>query len=315
MNLNRNITESATNNLWSKHPSIEAALKLVDGSAREDLWENVHITFERADANLLSTSADLCSGKSASLTSDKKYLLGWKHEIIVAVDSEHNILGHIGALLPDEKLRDTTKVKHLVFRHRDKLAYLLRISVTGWCLRLEEWQESPLGELQTRDILVTIFQAPRHGNFDFILNHVATEESMRLHCKNTTFGMHDGSNPDVLHFAGELSAPVAEFETAVFFDGLKDCLPPDKTCGKANLGDIHLDFTTWEDGNKVRLRLEREGVKLGFFYAGDPKGMLHTGKQHVCVDSIDATLAEAKALLVEVKSLWEAGQRPQPIAK
>jgi hypothetical protein len=211
--------------LQRKFPAIRTALSRLRENGVDASKDNVYISIERVDLDILSNTPVLCSGVGASLReSGQPDLLGWQHDVFFAVNEQHEILGHIGTLSSKES-RDETPVKHLVLTYRNELCYLVRLTVTGWCHRIGDWlgKDSPLGELERRDVLVTVYREPDEG-FDGLLARTWTDENLRIHFRSI-FGGSFANNPDVQYFLKRLSPIVEDFAKGTFFNGFREIIP------------------------------------------------------------------------------------------
>jgi hypothetical protein len=323
-----NQLQDRTAELKKKFPGVKAALKALRPEGSDSSKDSIYISVERIDRSLLSNVPQLCSGNGASLIDpDQPGLIGWQHDLFYAVGSEHQLLGHIGAVRPEEDLRDARPVKHLVLTHRKELSYLVRLTITGWCHPLDKSsnEDNYMGELQRRDIAVTVYREPDEG-FDDLLSRVWTDANLRMH-----FGFFGLStkNPDVRYFFSCLTPIIQEFEQRTFFNGFFDSLPTRNHLAEQEgkqaegmLDDVAYSASTWEDnGRKVNVYLTRGDVKIGFFYhQKEQKSGYDPGLQ---IAGMDGTLEEVRALLdtanrgwmtrlvgkdklEEVKNLWDA---------
>jgi len=299
--------------LKKKFPGIKAALKALRQKGGDSSKDSIYISVERIDRSLLSNVPQLCSGNGASLIDPyQPGLLGWEHDLFYAVGTEHQLLGHIGAVRPEEDLRDARPVKHLVLAHRSELSYLVRLTVTGWCQPLKQASKDDnyMGELQSRLIVVTVYREPDEG-LDDLLSRVLTDANLRMH-----FGFFGLStkNPDVRYFFSCLTPIIEEFEKRTFFNGFFDSLPTrnhlaEKEGKQAEgmLDDVSYSASTWEDsGRKVNVYLERGDVKIGFFYHHKEQNSgYNPGLQ---IAGMDGTLEEVRALLDTANHGWMVKQ-------
>lgn len=342
----------SSSGLATKYPAILTALQLINSPNTEGVCEIIHLDVERVDANLLGSIAELCSGQGISVTSPQKpQLLGWKHEIIVAVDADHNILGHIGALLAKDELRDYTPVKELVEAHLDKLSYLLRVSVVGWCERLKEWSVSPLGQLNTREIRITVCRESRDG-FAHIMSLIPTDSTVRLHFNNSYWiGRAPKDNPVSGRFLARINEQITQFEATTLFGGLWDklaaaCKARDsfslqdmrKTSpreeemikGSFRLGDVTVDFNTWGGFSEITSRLcfHRGESHISVLFVRQIKPAMDAQSDSIdspdsffptphypSLSSLDTTYREAVDMLTEVSRFFASGQNPVLMAK
>lgn len=308
----KNTTQSRNDSLQVKFPAVKAALAQLakDGIKQDDASKDrLHIRVERLNRDMLTATTVLCSGKGASLcrpgVPDR---LGWQHEVYVAADRKGKILGSIGAWQADNDKRDKRQLKQLLLTHRDQIALVVRLTVTGWCRRLknEASKARPLGELLEREIEVTVFQAPKEG-IKPMLDRSWSDDSLRLHFANQFDA--PASNPDALLFCERLYDDVMAFETATFFAGFKDMLKSPETHGEGQLGEVTYTYSVWEDGNKVEVRFTKGDNYIGFFYSGAENSMYYNDG-HLMVSALDATVTEARALLAEVNKAFSLVWRP-----
>jgi hypothetical protein len=288
--------------LHSKFPAINAAIARINENGSVPSNDEVRISVERVDRDMLCNTAMLCSGRGSSLCdSSLPGLLGWQHEVFFAVNAQHEIIGQIGAMKPVEDERDYRQVKHLLLDHRQQVAYLVRVVVTGWCKRINDWigKDSPLGELVQRTLEVTVYREPDQG-FSDLLAETWTDDNLRLHFRS--FGLP--MNPDVQYFLKRLLPMIRQFEERTFFNGLHSSLPLNTLREEGQLADVCYNVTTWEDGNKVDLHLHRGDVFVWFFYSG-VKGSLYHNGGHLAINGIDATLQEVRSLLDDVNIAWQ----------
>lgn len=294
--------QDRTADLLKKFPAVKAAIARLEDSTSNDR-DRVYVSVARLDQAVLANTPLLCSGEGVSLVDpDLPGLLGWQHDVYFAVDANDEIIGQIGAIRPDDQFRDSRPVKHLVLMHRAQVSYLVRLTMTGWCRRLTEWRDSPLGELDHRDIAVTVYREPDEG-FDGLLARVWTDQNLRMHFRS---GGRWADNPDVDFLLSRLLPLMRDFETRTFFDGFLETLPV--RCmggdGEGKLGEVSYDCSNWEDeGRKVRLTLSRGEVSISFFYVENPLSMFHHGG-HLSLEAMEGTLEEAHQLLEAANVGW-----------
>lgn len=289
--------QNRVSELVRKFPSISAALAIVNEGV-DTSKDVLHITVARMDEDLLGNVALLCDGKRTSLCDPGSGLLGSQHQLYLAVDANHNIVGRIGAVKADEELRDKTQLRFLLLDHLDSVHYVLRVTVTSWCIRIKDWlgKDSPHGELQRRDVNITVHRAPEQG-LKNMLSGTWTDDNFRLHFRNPFDAPM--KNPDAMYFSKRLVPSVRSFEQRTFFNGFKDSLPAQCFHKEFQLGDITYSLSSWDNGKKIRVRFERGDVMLGIAY---------DGADYLMVDSIDATVSEARTLLEAVTKEWHKRQ-------
>lgn len=302
--------ENKAAELQKKFPAIQAALARLDAESANCSNNRIYISVERVDQAVLSNVPLLCSGKGASLCDrDMPGMLGWQHDIFFAVDAKHNIVAHIGAVRPDETLRDQRPVKHLVLMHRNDLSYLVRLTVTGWCHRLTDWKgkDSPLGELSHRDVAVTVYREPDEG-FDSLLKQTWTDENLRLHFFSMFGGGSWTENPDVRYFLDRFFPLLNEFKEKTFFNGFYDSLPCLLSGDvEGQLGDVSYKCEIWKghsDTKKnVRARFTRGDVSLHVFC-----GEFDYEKKILSFEGLDGTLEDVRQLIEAINVGWARKQ-------
>lgn len=321
---------SIPSHLDREFPAIAGALEQMVGTKTLLRFSvgpesSITISVKQANEDLLYTTPRLFSGSGCSLTdANRPEQLGRSHQVFLAIDCQESILGHIGQigdlcpLAMDEKRRDKRQVKYLISTHKAEVKYLLSVTVTEWCHRLNDGgqKESPLGELVSREIAVTVYLPPggkaasqqeASKSFTSLLENTCTDENLRLHYNafiSTPAGVV--KNPDALEVLMRLNTPINQFDKLTFANGFADSLPQEARSAagfNGTLGDVAYHASLWESENfrggppvrKIDVRFRRGRVLVGFHYSSD-----------LCLQlqRIDATVKEAQDLLAEVNSAW-----------
>ncbi|MBY0359415.1 MAG: hypothetical protein K2W82_15540 [Candidatus Obscuribacterales bacterium] len=292
--------------LMEKYPSIVAALPLASLSPARGPCDDVHIKVERADVSFLAYKPVLCSGTDGITLYDpqKVDLAGCRHELIVAVDAEHRLLGQVGVTNSvASSVRDLTEVKHLVLAHVGKLEYLLRFTVTVWRERI-----GLCSAAREREVLVTVFQKPKEG-FVHLLGKVITAMNLHLYFDGPGVLRENEkpafNNPEVARLIAGLHESVARFERETFAPGFLSSYRFAKT--DARLGNISVSYAVTRpsvDG-AIMLTLSRGDASLKLMLPDKSS----RGARRLEVIKANSTFLQAYDLLADANRFWKAGEK------